>query len=152
MIINDGYVGTYLGHEVYYLDAEYYFEHKIEADALDYFWYLTGTCNNVSPLVHRGVIIAEASGTAVKTLPVRVNAYDYWMFANMKNRKQEPKQEQKPKQEPKQQQKKDGPNGVRTITERHTVEWYMQHTIDVLNKGVEYGEQKLREVYKRKRV
>lgn len=152
MIINDGYVGTYLGHEVYYLDAEYYFEHKIEADALDYFWYLTGTCNNVSPLVHRDVIIAEASNKAVRNLSERVNVYDYWMFKNKK-------QELKPKQEQKQ-VKKGGlseaktTSGTRTvtITERHTVEWYMRHTIDALNKGVEYGEQKLREVCKRKRV
>ena len=84
MIINDGYVGTYLGHEVYYLDADYYFEHKIEADALDYLWYLTGTCYNVSPLVHRGVVIAEANGKTVKNLPERVIVYDYWMFVNKK--------------------------------------------------------------------
>lgn len=147
MIINDGFVGTYLGHEVYYLDADYYFEHKIEADALDYFWYLTGTCNNVSPLVHRGVVIAEANGKAVKSLSERVIVYDYWMFAHMK-KKQELKQEQVKKQE----QKKNDSNVARIVTERHTVEWYMQHTIDALNKGVEYGEQKLREVCKRKRV
>ena len=151
MVVNDGFVGAYLGHEVYYLDTDYYFEHKIEADSLDCLWYLTGTCNNVSPLIHRGVVIAEASGTAVKTLPTRVNVYDYWMFAHMKKQqkqKQEPKQEQKQQQ----QQKKNGLSVAKTVTERHTVEWYMQHTIDALNKGIEYGEQKLREICKQRRI
>ena len=93
------------------------------------------------------VVIAEINGRAVKSLSERVIVYDYWMFADMKNKKQEPKQELK-------QVKKNSPSETRTITvtERHTVEWYMQHTIDALNKGVEYGEQKLREVCKRKRV
>ena len=69
----------------------------------------------------------------------------------MKNRKQEPKQEQVKKQELKQ-VKKNGSSAARTVTERHTVEWYMQHTIDALKEGVKYGEQKLREVYKQQRV
>ena len=143
MVVNDGFVGAYLGHEVYYLDTDYYFEHKIEADSLDCLWYLTGTCNNVSPLIHRGVVIAEASGAAVKPLPTRVNVYDYWMFAHMKKQQ---------KQEPKKEQKKNDLSGAKIVSERHTVEWYMQHTIDALNKGIEYGEQKLREICKQRRV
>ena len=149
MITNDGFVGTYLGHEVYYLDADYYFEHKIEADALDYLWYLTGTCYNVSPLVHRGVVIAEANGRTVKSLSERVIVYDYWMFAHVKKQQQQQKQESRQEQK---QIKKNDSSEARIVTERHTVEWYMRHTIDALNKGVEYGEQKLREVCKRKRV
>ena len=39
---------------------------------------------------------------------------------------------------------------ARSITERKSVEWYMQHTLDLLNAGMKYGEQRLAQLSGRK--
>lgn len=132
--MQDGFVGSYKGHDIYYCDSKDYFDDPNYFDTEDVIWLMTDT----SLLVHRGKVMGKLNGKTVE--PTKsVDIYEY--YPKKKNVKTSAHTESA---------KKLG-NPTKsvlkpiTVTERKSVEWYMQHTIDVLNEGVKYGEQRLRD-------
>lgn len=126
----DGKVGIYSGKWVYYCDPKDYFKDikaKIEHDNSDYIFVMTDT----NYMVHHGIIIGKLfGGCKVEQWNTAANIddfYDMKKFASAAN-------------------DDDDDDSVHEVTKRHTVEWYMNHTIKILKDGVNYGEQRLREL------
>lgn len=129
----DGFVGTYRGHDIYYCNPKSYFEKRKEYDDADCCWWMTDT--NV--LVHRGKVIGKVVVNSVGKKVVsdleQVNVIEYY-----------------PQYKESTPARMGNPTAgtVKVVTERKTVEEYMQHTIDVLNEGVLYGQRALSSVKK----
>lgn len=132
--MQDGFVGSYKGHDIYYCDSKDYFDDPNYFDGEDVIWLMTDT----DLLIHRGKVMGKLRGKSVETVKYS-DIYSY--YPEKKNVKTSAHTESA---------KKLG-NPTKsvlkpiTVTERKSVEWYMQHTIDVLNEGVKYGEQRLRD-------
>ena len=128
--------GSYKGHDVYWVEAKEYFAHKEEADAQDVFWRIERDDKISDLLVHRGTVIATVVGKSVEPVRERKAVSEY--FKPLVEIKVEPKVEPKKAGNP-------TPEVKKVVTERHSVEYYMSHTIEVLEDGVKYGEQALKE-------
>lgn len=128
----DGYVGSYKGHDIYYMIPDNYFANKKDNDAQDVYWLLTDT----DILVHRGKAIGKVNGKQVSPIQ-QVDIFEHYPAYKRQNVQAEMKSALK----------RGNTNTKKvTVTERKSVEWYMQHTIDALNEGVHYGEKRLAEV------
>lgn len=133
----DGHVGSYKGHEIYYIDPDNYFANKKANDAQDVYWLMTDT----DILVHRGKTIGKVNGKQVESIK-QVDIFAHYPEYREEARKNERAQMLAAMDEA----VKRGNTGVKKVTERRSVEWYVQHTIDALNEGVHYGERRLEEV------
>lgn len=132
----DGYVGKYHGIDVYYCKDEDYFADKQYFDHEDAMFILTKS----NLLIKNGKVIGETvSGGNGKTVVNDPKSIDiYYYYPERKPVKT------KPHTRPVQMLGNPTKNIKHTVTERRSVEWYMQHTIDILNEGVKYGEEALR--------
>lgn len=133
----DGHVGSYKGHEIYYIDPDNYFANKKANDAQDVYWLMTDT----DILVHRGKTIGKVRDKHVESIK-QVDIFAHYPEYREEARKNERAQMLAAMDEA----VKRGNPGMKKVTERRSVEWYVQHTIDALNEGVHYGERKLEEV------
>lgn len=134
----NGMIGTYSGHEVWKTTIEEYFEHKSEYDEKDVMYMLTtGTFN---PLVHRGTVIcflSDDSGMGRRVFPIEQRkTVEQWL---QETGRSVPQREDA--------KKRGNPtcNASHEVTKRYSVDYYMRHTIEVLNEGIKYGERKLQE-------
>ena len=142
-----GILGTYSGHEVWQTTIEEYFEHKSEYDNKDVMYLLTvGTLN---PLVHRGIIICfltnEVEGFGHKVVPVKQRkTIEQWLQETGRPMPRTSKDKDKDKEDAK---KRGNPtcNASHEVTKRYSVDYYLRHTIEVLNEGIKYGERRLQE-------
>lgn len=135
----DGYVGKYQGKKVYYCESNEYFDTKDYCDQKDIMWLLVDT----NLLLYKGNVIGKVEsnnnhGQVTQTVS-NVKSHDvYYYYPKYKPVKTAA--QTKPAQT-----LGNTTKGINhTVTERKSVDWYMQHTIDVLNEGVKYGEEALR--------
>lgn len=120
--------GQYKGHDVYAIEADTYWAHKEEADSQDVYWQMSRPDSLSDLLVHRGTVMGIVRGTKVEVLKERKNIIDYF-----------------PEKKPKPVVEMGNPTAgkKKVVTERHTVDYYMNHTIEILEAGVKYGEEQL---------
>lgn len=118
----DGYLGEYKGHKVYLMDPKDYFDQKDHWDGLDYVYAMSDT----DILIHRGNILGKLTKGKNVTPILDASLSDFY--------KQAAKKTNKYKVEPV------------VVTERHSVDWYTDHTTKMLDEGVAYGESKLSEL------
>ena len=130
----DGKVGTYKGIEIYYCDVEEYLRNRKKLDNTDVMYLLTDKSDRI---VYQGKVIGVLRDNMLAMTKTRVDIAQYY-----------PKLTKRIENEQKTALTMGNPtNGTKhEVTNRRSVEWYMQHTIDVLNDGVKYGEEKLREL------
>lgn len=138
----DGYVGKYQGRKVYYCESDEYFDTKDYCDQKDIMWLLVDT----NLLLYKGNVIGKVELNNNTQTVSSVKSHDvYYYYPKYKPVKIAP--QTKPAQ-----MLGNTTKGLNhTVTERKSVEWYMQHTIDVLNEGVKYGEEALRKATAAKR-
>lgn len=129
----DGKVGVWNGKTVCYCDPNDYFMRKSEYDARDHILVMADT----NYMVHHGLVIGKL---------VDGNRVDLW---NMTSPVEKYYHKLKASDVNTNTNKTKVPVKVE-VTKRHTVEWYMQHTIEILNNGVKYGEERLRELAERR--
>lgn len=133
-------IGTYSGHEVWQATVEEYFKHKNEYDEKDVMYLLTA--GTFHPLVHRGIVvcfITDDKGMGRKVLSIEQRkTIEQWL-----------QETGRPVPQVKEDAKKRGNptrNASHEVTKRYSVDYYMQHTIDVLNEGIKYGEEQLQKL------
>ena len=127
----DGKVGTYKGRDIYYYDVEEYLRNRKKLDNTDVLYLLTDKSDRV---VYQGKVIGILRNNMLAMTKTRVDIAQYY-----------PKMSKRIENEQETVSVID--NGMaHEVTSRRSVEWYMQHTIEVLNKEVKYGEEKLREL------
>ncbi len=123
--------GQYKGHDVYAIEADTYWAHKEEADSQDVYWQMSRPDSLSDLLIHRGAVMGIVRGTKVEPLKEHKNVIDYF-----------PEKKPKPIEQPKQMGNPTA-GKKKVVTERHTVDYYMKHTIEILEAGVKYGEEQL---------
>ena len=128
----DGYLGEYKGHRCYLMEPSNYFAHKDQFDGMDVIFIMT----DKDILVHRGKVLGKLAKNKQVVPNVDAKLSDYYKEALPKKivKKEEYTVEDVVPTKPK-----------TVVTERHTVEWYTDHTIKMLNEGVGYGELKLKD-------
>lgn len=129
----DGKVGTYKGKDIYYYDVEEYLKNRKKLDNTDVMYLLTDKSDRI---VYQGKVIGVLRNNMLAMTKTRVDIAQYYpkMSKRIEN-----EQETVPAPVI-------GNGTAHEVTSRRSVEWYMQHTIEVLNKEVKYGEEKLREL------
>ena len=132
--IMDGKVGTYKGIDIYYCDVEEYLRNRKKLDNTDVMYLLTDRSDRI---VYQGKVIGVLRDNMLAMTKTRVDIAQYY-----------PKLSKRIENEQKTALAMGNPtDGTKhEVTSRRSVEWYMQHTIDVLNEGVKYGEEALRRV------
>jgi len=137
----DGYVGKYQGKKVYYCESDEYFNTKDYCDQKDIMWLLVDT----SLLLYKGHIIGKVgstnnNGQITQTVHSAKSDDIYYYYPKYKPVKTAPQTKSA-------QALGNTTKGLNhTVTERKSVDWYMQHTIDVLNEGVKYGQEALQKL------
>ena len=134
----DGLLGTFKGHEIYYLDVKDYDQDPEYFNDKDVFWLLT---DGTQRLVHRGKVFGKLNkdnSVSILREPLPVKPSRSMSKVAAAKQTQAPAARGNPTV---------GVNHV--VTERKSVEWYVQHTIDMLNEGVKYGEKRLDELRSR---
>lgn len=134
-------IGTYRGHEVQEITVEEYFKHKSEYDEEDVMYMLTA--GTFHPLVHRGTVICfitDDKGMGRRVLPIEQRqTIEQWLQETGRPVPQISREDAKKRGNP--------TRGVsHEVTTRRSVDYYMQHTIDVLNEGIKYGEEQLQKL------
>ena len=132
----DGRIGSFRGHDIYYIDPNRYFENRENYDNTDVIWCTT----DKDVLIHRGKFYGLKRGNSVTFKQASLS--DYYRQAEKKVPVKVTVEELKDalnRGNPTSGKKK-------TVTERHTVDWYTEYTVKMLNEGVHYGEQRLHEL------
>lgn len=127
----DGKVGTYKGIDIYYYDVEEYLRNRKKLDNTDVMYLLTDKSDRI---VYQGKVIGVLRNNMLAMTKTRVDIAQYY-----------PKLNKRIENEQKTVLAMGNPtDGTKhEVTSRRSVEWYMQHTIDVLDEGVRYGEEAL---------
>lgn len=140
--VMDGYIGNFKGHEVYLEDSQLYFEEKDWHDDKDVYWKLTAQ-NGAEILVHRGKVIGTVSGKTVTGVP----STDVMEYFPARKEKQRVARLENMKQKLDAGRRGNPTAGSKkVVAQRHSVEYYMEHTIELLNEGAKYGERSLQKL------
>ena len=135
-------VGKWKGRNVYTITLQQYIDNEFACADSDYFWIISDKLD-----AHRYPYVIDG-GDVVFAYNVQMNT-----FVNKTRipaRKKFGFDSAKIKVEEESSALARGNTGVRQVTERKSVEWYMQHTLEVLSAGRKYGEQRLAQLSGRK--
>ena len=139
-------VGKWKGRNVYTITLQQYINNEVVCADSDYLWIISDKLD-----AHRYPYVIDG-GDVVFAYDVQMN--NFVNKTRMPARKKfgfgssKAGPEVKAKQELNAQTR--GNPGARQVTERKSVEWYMQHTLEVLNAGMKYGKQRLAQLSGRK--
>ena len=138
-------VGKWKGRNVYTITLQQYIDNEIVCADSDYLWIISDKLD-----AHRYPYVIDG-GDVVFAYDVQMN--NFISKKRMTARKKfgfggAKVKETKEKEEPSALAL--GNPGARRVAERKSVEWYMQHTLEVLNAGMKYGEQRLAQLSGRK--
>lgn len=139
-------VGKWKGRNVYTITLQQYIDNEVVCADSDYLWIISDKLD-----AHRYPYVIDG-GDVVFAYDVQMN--NFVNKTRMPARKKfgfgssKAGPEVKAKQESNAQTR--GNPGARQVTERKSVEWYMQHTLEMLNAGMKYGEQRLAQLSGRK--
>jgi hypothetical protein len=139
-------VGKWKGRNVYTITLQQYIDNEVVCADSDYFWIISDKLDaHRYPYVIDGGDVVFAYNVQMNTFvnKTRIPARKKFGFGSSKAGP-----EVKAKQESNAQTR--GNPGARQVTERKSVEWYMQHTLEVLSAGRKYGEQRLAQLSGRK--
>lgn len=133
-------VGKWKGRNVYIITLQQYIDNEFVCADSDYLWIIS------DKLDAHGYPYVIDGGDVVFAYDMQMN--NFINKTRMPARKKFGFGKAKAKEEPSASVL--GNPGARQVTERKSVEWYMQHTLDVLNAGMKYGEQRLAQLSGRK--
>ena len=133
-------VGKWKGRNVYTITLQQYIDNEVVCVDSDYLWIISDKLD-----AHRYPYVIDG-GDVVFAYDVQMN--NFINKTRMPARKKFGFGGAKTKEEPNALAR--GSTGARRVAERKSVEWYMQHTLDVLNAGRKYSEQRLAQLSGRK--
>jgi len=136
-------VGKWKGRNVYTITLQQYIDNEVACAESDYLWIISDKLDaHRYPYVIDGSDVVFAYDTQMNNFinKIRIPARKKFGFGSAKAKEE--------KKEPSALAR--GNTGVRQVTERKSVEWYMQHTLEVLSAGRKYGEQRLAQLSGRK--
>jgi len=135
-------VGTWKGRNIYTITLQQYIDNEVVCADSDYFWIISDKLDaHRYPYVINGGDVVFAYNVQMNTFvnKTRIPARKKFGFGGAKTKVEEESSALAR-----------GNTGARQVTERKSVEWYMQHTLDVLSAGRKYSEQRLAQLSGRK--
>lgn len=138
-------VGKWKGRNVYTITLQQYIDNEFVCADSDYLWIISDKLDaHRYPYVIDGGDVVFAYDVQMNNFisKKRMTARKKFGFGGAKPKKTEKKEESSALAR--------GNPGARRVAERKSVEWYMQHTLEVLNAGMKYGEQRLAQLSGRK--
>jgi hypothetical protein len=135
-------VGKWKGRNVYIITLQQYIDNEVACADSDYLWIISDKLDaHKYPYVIDGGDVVFAYDKQMNNFvnKTRIPARKKFAFGSAEGKTKE-----------KSSALARGNTGVRQVTERKSVEWYMQHTLDVLSAGRKYGEQRLAQLSGRK--
>ena len=133
-------VGKWKERNVYTITLQQYIDNEVVCAESNYLWIISDKLD-----AHRYPYVIDG-GDVVFAYDTQMN--NFVSKTRMPARKKFGFGSAKAKEEPSALAR--GNPGARRVTERKSVEWYMQHTLDVLSAGMKYGEQRLAQLSGRK--
>ena len=138
-------VGKWKGRNVYTITLQQYIDNEVVCVDSDYLWIISDKLDaHRYPYVIDGGDVVFAYDVQMNNFinKTRMPARKKFGFGSAKTKETKEKEELGALAR--------GNTGARRVAERKSVEWYMQHTLDVLNAGMKYGEQRLVQLSGRK--
>lgn len=140
--MSESLMGTLKGHDVYYLGVNEYWENKSFYDGKDCYWNITAKGNDW--LIHRGKIIGIIDDRMVTYLQNK-DIYEVFPERKEAERKRNLQSLEEALKRGRAAKRGNPTSGKpHTVSERQTVESYMEHSMEILTKGIRYGAEQLR--------
>jgi len=140
-------VGKWKGRNVYTITLQQYIDNEVVCADSDYLWIISDKLDaHRYPYVIDGGDVVFAYDVQMNNFinKTRMPARKKFRFGEAETKTKETKEKETSSALAR------GNTGARRVAERKSVEWYMQHTLDVLNAGMKYGEQRLAQLSGRK--